>query len=726
MSAIAQSDTWVSYQANTVINDMVEESGWVWIGTDGGIVHFNLSNGNKEYFKKTNSGLIYDNVESIYIDKQKNKWFCTFYGVSKFDGSSWVSFNKDSMGIERDWVHDTVQGTDGSMWFATRMGITHYDGTNWTIYSPATDTTIASYEMMCIDIDSKGNIWAASRDDGYGRGGLYKFDGTQWTSYTQQNSDIPEYYFYDLKVDHNDNIWLATNDHGLLKFDGTSFTMYNNMTSYIGDIRVKHLFIDASNNIWAALEKYIGSGGITKFDGTNFTNYNLASGNFPGDNGSCVFISSGGRFFAGVEGKGLYEMNSSTWVKRPISNCGMPSNYLNTVFVDSHDNKWFGTQDSGLVKFSWQGWAHFSTQNSNIPDNAVLSINEDSHGNIWVGTKAGAAKINGTEITVYDKNNTPEIYGDWINDIAVSGDSVYLATNNGYSVFDGSYWTVHYVGNLPNFPASSADIKAITFDTNGNVWMAIPFYGVVCYDGVTCTGYTSDNSGLSFNYAEDLDFDPSGNLWVATYGTDYYGSNGALYKFDGANWYNFRSNNSGLVCDYLKFVTFDAEGNLWTGGVQFGSLIAGGFSILKGGIWESFKRDNSRLPYPYVNDITFDQEGNAWIVLAAYGAVAYNPDGVTTINKPVIQSPAKFTLNQNYPNPFNPSTTIHYQLSASGNVELTVYNTLGQEIKKLVNGMQQAGQHSVTFTAEHLPSGIYFYKLSANGQYATQKMILLK
>ncbi len=722
----AQSNPWVSYQANTNVYDIAEENGTLWIGTNGGVVHYDLSSGNKEYFKKTNSGLAFDYVNSVYIDNQGSKWFCTFDGVSKFDGSSWITFNKDSMGITRNWVHDAVQDDAGNMWFATQMGVTKFDGNTWTIYSPATDTAIASYDMMGIDKDSNGNIWVVSRDDGYGRGGLFRYDGSQWKSYTMQNSAIPDYYFYDIKTDQNDNLWLASNDHGLIKFDGSMFTMYNNSTSYIGDIRVKHLFVDASDNIWASLEKYISVGGISKFDGTSFTNYNATSGNFPGDNGSCAFITASGRFFAGIEFNGMYEMSGSNWVKRPLSNCGITSNSLNTVFVDSHDNKWFGTQDSGLVKFGWRGWKHYSVQNSDLPDNAVLSINEDSNGNIWVGTKAGAAKISGDEITVYDKNNTPEIYGEWINDVAVHDGKVYLATNNGYSVFDGSSWSIFYKGNLPNYPASDGAINAITFDADGNLWMALLFYGVIKYDGTTCTGYTADNSGLTFYQAKDLAFDSLGNLWVATFGTDYYGNNGALYKFDGNSWYDYRTNNSGLVCDYLNCVTFDADGALWTGGVQYGSSFTGGFSILKEGAWESFMRENSELPYSYVNKIDFDSEGNAWIALADYGAVAYNPSGVTPIKENRLQTLQSFALGQNYPNPFNPTTVISYQVGAIRSVELTVYNALGQKVQTLVEGHQESGLHTVTFNAAQLSSGIYFYRLTANGSVQTKKMILMR
>ncbi|GEM_PF-5679350 len=734
---IAQTNTWVSYQDITDVHEIAEEDGWLWIGTNGGVVHYNLADGRKEYFNKANSGLIFDNVEAVYIDRQGNKWFCTFDGVSRFDGTNWVSFDKDNMGISRDWVHDAVQDAAGNMWFATRAGITKYDGVNWTVYSPATDTVLTSYEIMAIDLDSKGNIWVVSRDDGYQRGGLFKYDGSRWMSFTMHNSEIPDYYFYDVKVDQNDNLWLASNDHGLIKFDGTTFTMYNNMTSYIGDIRVKHLFIDASNHVWASLEKYIADGGITEFDGTAFTNYNSASGNFPGDNGSCVYLTPDGRLFAGVELQGLYERTQNHWNKKELSYCGLPSNQINTVFVDSNDNKWFGTNDSGLVKFSWQGWKRYSMANSDLPDNSVLSINEDRHGNIWVGTRAGAVKISDKDMTVYDKNNTPEIYGDWINDIAVRGDTVYLATNIGYSEFDGSSWSVHYKGNLPNFPSSDDGINAITFDADGNIWMALLFYGVIKYDGVTCTGYTSDNSGLTYTQTKALAFDTLGNLWVATYGTDYYGSNGALYEFTGTNWYDYRTNNSGIVCDYLNFVTFDAHGNLWTGGVQFGSsVISGGFSILKNGVWQNFKRENSDLTYSYVNDIAFDSKGTAWIALADYGAVAYNPDGVTAIRKNRTKAPDGFVLMQNYPNPFgesrafrgNPITTIGYRVFSPGKVKLTVFNALGQKVAILVNRRQSPGTYRLSFDASHLASGVYYYRLNANDGFfvQTKKMILIR
>lgn len=89
-------------------------------------------------------------------------------------------------------------------------------------------------------------------------------------------------------------------------------------------------------------------------------------------------------------------------------------------------------------------------------------------------------------------------------------------------------------------------------------------------------------------------------------------------------------------------------------------------------------------------------------------------------------APKVYALNSNYPNPFNPTTQISYQIPNDGFVNLTVYNSLGQEVAVLVNQHQSIGRYSVQFNAANFPSGIFFYTIKADGFYSVKKMLLLK
>ncbi|MBX7046113.1 MAG: T9SS type A sorting domain-containing protein [Ignavibacteria bacterium] len=105
-------------------------------------------------------------------------------------------------------------------------------------------------------------------------------------------------------------------------------------------------------------------------------------------------------------------------------------------------------------------------------------------------------------------------------------------------------------------------------------------------------------------------------------------------------------------------------------------------------------------------------------------AVIKNPlVGVVNTNTEI---PDKFSLSQNYPNPFNPVTVINFSVPVNSSVKLSVFDILGREVKQLVNNNLTAGNYSVDFDASALPSGVYFYTITANGFTDTKRMLLVK
>jgi hypothetical protein len=101
---------------------------------------------------------------------------------------------------------------------------------------------------------------------------------------------------------------------------------------------------------------------------------------------------------------------------------------------------------------------------------------------------------------------------------------------------------------------------------------------------------------------------------------------------------------------------------------------------------------------------------------------SYIPTGIEQFEGEV----GTYSLSNNYPNPFNPSTKIKYSVPKSSNVVIKVFDVLGNEIETLVNEEKAAGTYEVTWYAEQLPSGVYFYQLQAGDYINTKKMILLK
>jgi len=133
------------------------------------------------------------------------------------------------------------------------------------------------------------------------------------------------------------------------------------------------------------------------------------------------------------------------------------------------------------------------------------------------------------------------------------------------------------------------------------------------------------------------------------------------------------------------------------------------------------------------SDLAFTQGTNTILVNAPNGGVWIDGFDLFIIGSfmPVSNETEgsianQFKLSQNYPNPFNPSTNINFTLPATVNVQLDVFNLLGQKVATLVDGRRLAGNHTVRFDASNLASGVYFYMLRAGDITLQRKMTLIK
>jgi len=125
--------------------------------------------------------------------------------------------------------------------------------------------------------------------------------------------------------------------------------------------------------------------------------------------------------------------------------------------------------------------------------------------------------------------------------------------------------------------------------------------------------------------------------------------------------------------------------------------------------------------------VEFANINNTWHPKVKAGYLRY---GIVGIDEQ-IATPTMFALNQNYPNPFNPETNIDFQVPTAGMVNVEIFNVLGQRVKTLISEQKDPGYYSVHWNGtnengEVAPTGVYFYRMTAEGFTQTNKMVMLR
>ncbi|MCB0728589.1 MAG: agmatine deiminase family protein [Ignavibacteriae bacterium] len=130
--------------------------------------------------------------------------------------------------------------------------------------------------------------------------------------------------------------------------------------------------------------------------------------------------------------------------------------------------------------------------------------------------------------------------------------------------------------------------------------------------------------------------------------------------------------------------------------------------------------------YYYISATSNSGKTNTKPITAPSGYIKFSIDNPTSVIENTI-TPEKFSLYQNFPNPFNPETIISYNVGSKSKINIRIFDINGKEIMEAINEIKNEGSYNFKFNGINLPSGIYFYSLSANGNLVdTKRMILLK
>ena len=427
-----------------------------------------------------------------------------------------------------------------------------------------------------------------------------------------------------------------------------------------------------------------------------------------------------------------YSNNSfSQWVR---TNYPSGAGWVNDLEVKGQ--YMFAGSQLGGIYVSTDNGMNWVQRNNGIANNTITDIAINGE-NVFACTyKAGVYKStdNGFNWMQVYFNNIYEV----CNTLYPVANNIFLGSmmSNPYypcggvhrSTDEGSTW-VELTAGLPIRP----DIRAYTF--NGS-FLLTASYGQV---------FRSSDYGENWEWAMNgLPSYPQVSKLNVNSTSVFMGSRGGygIYRSldNGLSW---EAVNNGLPAKVAIGALGKFAGNVFAGttdGVDIPYAYGIFISSDNGDNWIGI---NDGLPeYTNVRSIT---NNDTFIFLGTkfegglqLGGIWYRPltELITDVKAEVSELQEEFYLSQNYPNPFNPITTISFSIPQSQNMELKVFDVLGNEIATLLNEYREAGEHKIRFSATggsafggdaySLPSGIYFYKLIAGDFIQTKKMLLIK
>ena len=408
-------------------------------------------------------------------------------------------------------------------------------------------------------------------------------------------------------------------------------------------------------------------------------------------------------------------------------NSTIPSNKIVDIAIDSSLNVWIATP-AGLGRYAGGQWTVYDTSNSDLPNNNLRRLQFDRMGNLWIVSSGndstnGLIKFDGKTFTLFNSSNTP-MPNNHICDMDIdNSDNIWLAPYTGkipgLIKFDGDEWTLYEDEGIRY-------IWVIAHDSDNIMWLGSYGGGFTRFDGRNFSGFDKCPFGY-FQELTQIAVDNYNHVWFTGLSTGHkrYGILG-LGRFDGRTWVVYRTQ----LTDFAKLknntrrIKIDSKDNKWI--LDNGIVIFNDYPSQL--VWHQINSSNSNLPTTSPTDIEFARD-DVWAGTPGKGICLFRDLKVSVSRDLHKRKGKEYTLYPNYPNPFNPSTTIQYDLSPKGYVELRIIDLLGRQVRTLVSEEKSAGSHQVTWNGQddsghRVASGVYLYRMTVEGYTGTRKLLL--
>jgi ligand-binding sensor domain-containing protein/signal transduction histidine kinase/CheY-like chemotaxis protein/AraC-like DNA-binding protein len=572
------------------------------------------------------NGLSSSMVTAIHQDRSGFIWIATEDGLNRFDGIKFTVYRQDkanSEGVSSNFIQVLFEDHSGRMYTGSLHGLQYYDqaaDSFRTIPLMIGQNKIGNVRVLAICQRKNGDILVGTSGHG-----IFKIERKGAQLFAKQMSlQVPSSLIIQLFEDSDRNLWVSTEDRGLLRFEGTSLKssksyfvskkIQNNIVTSLCQDKYGRVF---AGNMVSGLYQY-----NTTNDSFQLVPYN-EDDNLPIAD---LTVNDNGQLLIGTRGKGMKYFDSTSGkildMNHNVDTFDFTKSKVVSIREDNSGNTWVGIYQKGLLllgvntnRFGYMGYK--SASHNAIGSSAVKALFEDSNSTIWVGTD-----------------------------------------NDGlYALPPGAKSSVHYIkGN--NNPAAPENVMAVFEDSEKNLWTGSYLSGLSKLDRKTGkfshSDKLSDKNGDNVQRVFDIKEDSRKRLWIGTMGSGIFSMDlrtGAVENLDALNgkisqphenflpnsWVNclliskdnklFIGTFNGLACldlDTKNFVsTFgvnsllkgvviyslfdDDKGNLWAGTSQGLKKIARATKVIT-----TFDMGDG-LPSNLIGAVRGDKAGNLWL-----------------------------------------------------------------------------------------------------------------
>lgn len=546
-------------------NIFTDFSGKIWIGSEKGLTTF-FKNKITNY-KLDKHPYFGSSINFVTQDSKKNIWIGSDKGIVIINDKDTLYITSEN-GLPDNHINDIIEDNEGNYWLGTRnSGLfkllkgslskkSNYE------FKPILTENI-NITGLLQDRDKK--IWFSTQENG-----IYCIDKNNKITNINKNSGLKTNRINKIFKDRSGNLWLGTNEAGLIKMLNSAFTYFDN-TPGLNQI-VNSTLEDNSGNFWFSTRNE----GVYKYDGEKSTQYTTQHGL-----GSNTVLASlkdqdGNLWFATEKGLTRYQKGV---FKNFTTKDGLPTNRIRSLLLDNEGNIWIGTNGKGLVKYDYASFKVFSSENSDLSHDFIHSLFQDSKENIWIGTGSGINKY--VKGTISNHVNSTGICNSYIG--------------------------------------------SITEDKFGNIWFGTDRC-VVKYDGVDFKSLTVED-GLASSIVRLLHWSSRGNLWIGTNnGLDKITFN-SYGQINEVKHYGLIEGFKGLECN-SQAIYEDLSNNLWIGTIK--GCIKYDPSADRENVYEPYIHINSvKLSFEKVNWFNYVKEVSEWNNLPKDLKLAYNENHLT-------------------------------------------------------------------------------------------------